>query len=177
MRLQKAIGERLLFTNIEIDIAQLPATESIDYVPLERRYVLAQSVVVIAWMVVIALVAGVAVWMFLPEDWRQGLGVLLVLPAFPVLTYLSCRRCGYALREHDIALRKGIFWRKQIIQPLVRLQHIELARGPVDKYLDLAGLRIFSAGTGAETFTIPGLDATTAERMRQRLLDIQSTEG
>jgi membrane protein YdbS with pleckstrin-like domain len=74
-------------------------------------------------------------------------------------------------------LRKGFFWRKQIIQPLVRLQHIELARGPVDKYLDLAGLRIFSAGTGAETFTIPGLDATTAERMRQRLLDIQSTEG
>ena len=54
------------------------------------------------------------------------LSILLVLPVF-VLTYWSCRRCGYALREHDIALRKGIFWRKQIIQPLVRLQHIEVA--------------------------------------------------
>lgn len=166
-----------MFTNVEINIAQLPATESIDFVPLERRYVRAQCILVLSWMVVIALVAFVIVWMFLPEDWRRGLGVLTVLPVFPVLTYISCRRCGYALRNHDIALRKGIFWRKQIIQPLVRLQHIELARGPVDKYLDLAGLRIFSAGTGAETFTIPGLDASTAERMRQRLLDIQSTES
>ena len=79
--------------------------------------------------------------------------------------------------EHDIALRKGIFWRKQIIQPLVRLQHIEVARGPVDKYLELAGLRIFSAGTETETFTIPGLNVATAEQLRQRLLDAQSTQG
>ena len=107
-----------MFTNVEINITQLPATESIDFVPLERRYVRAQSILVLAWMLVIALVAFVVVWMFLPEDWRRGLGVLTVLPVFPVLTYISCRCCGYALRNHDIALRKGIFWRKQSIDSL-----------------------------------------------------------
>ena len=176
MRLE-SYRRRALFSNLGVDIAQLPSTQSIDFVPLERRYVLAQFVLGVVWMIVIAMVVFAAVWLFLPEEWRRGLSILLVLPVFPVLTYLSCRRCGYALREHDIALRKGIFWRKQIIQPLVRLQHIEVARGPVDKYLELAGLRIFSAGTETETFTIPGLNVATAEQLRQRLLDAQSTQG
>lgn len=166
-----------MFTNLEVDIAELPATESIDFVPLERRYVLARFVLALVWVALIALVAVAAVWLFLPEVWRWGLSALLLLLPLPLLTYISCQRSGYALREHDIALRKGIFWRKQIIQPLVRLQHIEVARGPLDQYLELAGLRIFSAGTETETFTIPGLNAATAEQLRQRLLDAQSTQG
>ena len=57
----------------------------------------------------------------------------------------------------------------------MRIQHIELARGPIEKRLELAGLRIFSAGTGAETMTIPGLNLATAQRIRSHLLDAQNT--
>ena len=74
-------------------------------------------------------------------------------------------------------MRKGIFWQRQVIQPLVRIQHIELARGPIDKRLELAGLRIFSAGTGTETMTIPGLNLATAQSIRSRLLDAQDLQG
>ena len=117
MRLE-SYRRRALFTNLGVDIAQLPATQSIDFVPLERRYVLAQFVLGVVWMIVIAMVVFAAVWLFLPEEWRRGLSILLVLPVFPVLTYLSCRRCGYALREHDIALRKGIFGASKSSNPL-----------------------------------------------------------
>ena len=166
-----------LFSNIDVDITELPATESINFVPLERRYAVARFVLATVWTTLIGVVASAVVWWLLPETWRYGLFALLLLPILPLLTYWSCRRCGYALRDHDIAVRRGIFWQGQIVQPFVRLQHIELTRGPVDKYLDLAGLRIFSAGTGTETFKIPGLNSSTAERIRQRLLDVQSTEG
>ena len=53
-------------------MAQLPATQSIDFVPLERRYVLAQFVLGVVWMIVIAVVVFAAVWLFLPEEWRRG---------------------------------------------------------------------------------------------------------
>ncbi len=166
-----------MFRNIDVDVNELPTAACIKFLPLERRYVLAQVALAVVWTALLGTAAFTMVWWLLPEVWRSGLAALLLLPLPPLYAYWSCRRCGYALRDHDIALRRGIFWQRQIIQPFVRLQHIELTRGPVDKYLDLAGLRVFSAGTETETFTIPGLNSSTAERIRQRLLNVQSTEG
>ena len=165
------------FTNLQVDLADLPMAQAIVFEPLERRHILTQTALIGGFVLILAAVATVVTFMLLPESWRPALLALLLLPALPLLTYLSCNRRGYALREQDIALRKGIFWQRQVIQPLVRIQHIELARGPIDKRLELAGLRIFSAGTGTETMTIPGLNLATAQSIRSRLLDAQDLQG
>ena len=149
--------------------------ETIVFEPLQRRYVIARTAITGALTLVVAVAATATVLVVAPETGRQGLIAVVLLPGMPLLTYLSCNRRGYALREHDIALRKGVFWQRQVIQPFVRIQHIELARGPLEKRLELAGLRIFSAGTGAETMTIPGLNLATAQRIRSHLLDAQNT--
>ena len=149
--------------------------ETIVFEPLQRRYVIARTAITAALTLVVAVAATATVLVVAPETWRQGLIAVVLLPGMPLLTYLSCNRRGYALRKHDIALRKGVFWQRQVIQPFVRIQHIELARGPIEKRLELAGLRIFSAGTGAETMTIPGLNLATAQRIRSHLLDAQNT--
>jgi hypothetical protein len=67
-------------------------------------------------------------------------------------------------------VRKGIFFFSETIQPLVRVQHVELKRGPVEKRYGLASLKIFSAGLGKETFTLPGLLLADAERVRTHVL-------
>ena len=125
---------------------------------------------------VVAVAATVTVLVVVARELAAALIAVVLLPGMPLLTYLSCNRRGYALQRtgHSVAQR-CIFWQRQVIQPFVRIQHIELARGPLEKRLELAGLRIFSAGTGAETMTIPGLNLATAQRIRSHLLDAQNT--
>ncbi len=167
----------MAFTNLQLDPAHLPAAQDIVYLPIERRYVLARTWLAAAWTLLLGVAVAAAVFTLLPEVWRPALGALIVTPLFPTLAYLSAQRYGYALREQDIALRKGVFWQRQIIQPFVRIQHIELARSPLDKRLQLAGLKIFSAGTGTETMMIPGLNLATAQSIRSRLLQAQNAPG
>jgi len=79
----------------------------------------------------------------------------------------------YAIREHDVIVQSGVFWQKETLQPIRRIQHVEQHQGPVDKRFGLYELKLFSAGTGHFTFRIPGLAADAAARIRQFILDVQ----
>ncbi|MDG1254053.1 MAG: PH domain-containing protein, partial [Glaciecola sp.] len=74
------------------------------------------------------------------------------------------------VREQDITLFKGLIFRKVITQPICRIQHIEVKRGPIDRKVNLAKLHVYSAGDIAQTFEIPGLDFTLANSIRNELL-------
>ena len=164
------------FTNLQVDLADLPMAQAIVFEPLKRRHILTQTALMGGFVLILAAVATVVTFMLLPESWRPALLALLLLPALPLLTYLSCNSwlCA-AGTGHSIAQRR--FLAAPGDSTLVRIQHIELARGPIDKRLELAGLRIFSAGTGTETMTIPGLNLATAQSIRSRLLDAQDLQG
>ena len=55
-------------------------------------------------------------------------------------------------------------------QPITRIQHIELKRGPIERKVGLARLQVFSAGGEMHTFEIPGLPLETAQQLRQFIL-------
>jgi membrane protein YdbS with pleckstrin-like domain len=96
----------------------------------------------------------------------------LALLAMTELTYhwFADQIKAYALREHDIHYRSGLFFRKHICQPLLRVQHIEIKRGPFERKAGLATLQVFSAGGAMQTFNIPGLAHETAIRLRSYIL-------
>jgi membrane protein YdbS with pleckstrin-like domain len=56
-------------------------------------------------------------------------------------------------------------------QPILRVQHVEVKRGPFDRWAGLAKLQVFSAGGEMHTFEIPGLPLERAQRIRQYILD------
>lgn len=85
-------------------------------------------------------------------------------------TYLSFPRKAFALRQHDLSYRSGVFFQKCVTQPLLRIQHIELKRGPFERRLGLATLQVFSAGGAMHTFAVPGLSLAVAEQIRQFIL-------
>ena len=87
-----------------------------------------------------------------------------------VMTFLHGRSIRYALRTHDMVVHKGVLFFSETIQPLRRVQHVELKRGPIDKRYGLAALKLFSAGLGKETFVLPGLALEDAERVRSHVL-------
>jgi membrane protein YdbS with pleckstrin-like domain len=86
-------------------------------------------------------------------------------------TILSDKRKFYSLREQDLSYRSGLIFRKTVSQPMLRIQHVELKRGPIDRKVGLAKLQVFSAGGALHTFEIPGLPLETAENIRQFILD------
>jgi len=63
--------------------------------------------------------------------------------------------------------------------PYVRVQHIDTNRGPLERFLGLASLRVYTAGSQGADMRIPGLSRERAEEMQEDLKKkaIESEQG
>lgn len=77
----------------------------------------------------------------------------------------------YALREFDVHFQSGLLFFRTVSQPIMRIQHIEIERGPLERSAGLATLQVFSAGGAHHTFEIPGLTYEKAIELRQFILN------
>lgn len=169
------------FTNVEIRPDELPRFDAAELQPVHAAYPRVCLAMVLVAACVVLLALGLAVVAAPPlRMFILGSAGLIVLPGVVLLfgfmawfAYRSANVIGYAVREHDLIVQSGIFWRKQTIQPIMRIQHVEITRGPLDKRFGLANLRLFSAGTGHLTFEIPGLAVDLAERIKGFILRFQ----
>ena len=84
----------------------------------------------------------------------------------------SCpRRCaavGYAEREEDLIVRRGVMFRSLTVVPYGRMQYVDVTAGPVDRALGLATVRLHTASAASDA-TVPGLTADAAAMLRDRL--------
>ena len=85
-----------------------------------------------------------------------------------VLIPRQVRSIGYAEREDDLLIRRGIFFQRVLVVPYGRMQYVDIGAGPVERGLGLCTLKLHtaSAGTSAE---IPGLPAAEGARLREQL--------
>lgn len=97
--------------------------------------------------------------------------ILPVLFLLTIYTVISSRAKAYLLREHDMSFYRGVIFKSITVQPLTRLQHIEITRGPLERLFGLATLKLFSAGGAQHAMAIPGLLLAEAEDLRGRILD------
>ncbi|MDX2039633.1 MAG: PH domain-containing protein [Acidobacteriota bacterium] len=126
-------------------LATLAAVISIGYAAAEARIWLA-----IGWMALTAICLWFSFW-------------------FPPRLYRSWR---WRIDAKVLELRHGRLIERTRLIPLARLQHVDLERGPLERLFGLASLVIHTAGTHAASTTIPGLDAETAARLRDHLVEI-----
>ena len=101
-----------------------------------------------------------------------GLGVGLALVAAGLLweRFLARRVAawGYAERQDDLMVRRGVLIRRQSVVPYGRMQFIDVTAGPVERSLGLATLRLHTAAAASDA-RIPGLDRAQAARLRDQL--------
>lgn len=101
-----------------------------------------------------------------------------VVGAFGLLQLaLSVRRVraiGYALREDDLLFRRGLLFQRIVAVPYGRMQLIDLNRGPIARWLGLSELKFVTAAA-ASAVTIPGIEKTRAEELRDRLVALAET--
>jgi len=75
---------------------------------------------------------------------------------------------GYAEREDDLVVRRGVLIRRLTVVPYGRMQFIDVTAGPVERAFGLATVQLHTAAAATDA-RIPGLDAQEAARLRDRL--------
>lgn len=103
--------------------------------------------------------------------------IWLVLASVRVWSYFwfpkrEYQHWGYRLNDKVLETSSGIWFRVIRLLPLTRLQHVDLQRGPIERYFGLASLVLHTAGTSEASITIPGLAEAEAERLRDHLVAI-----
>jgi membrane protein YdbS with pleckstrin-like domain len=103
-----------------------------------------------------------------------GVGVIAALLAAAV-PYLRYRRWRYEIRERDVFLAKGALFVVVTLIPFDRIQFVETHQGPLDRAFSLTQLVIYTAAGKAGT--IPGLESSEAEALREELSRVAGTES
>lgn len=151
-----------------------------DYVKLDRK-------AIVSWRagramgLAAALFVCAALWIgsrFLLEENTYQWAVTLVLALFliykliglilyPLIEY---RQWGYRITEDKVELRHGIFFITKTVIPIIRLQHITVSQGPVNRRLGLYEVEL-SLASGSFTIECLSKEAadTIAENLKSRL--------
>lgn len=83
----------------------------------------------------------------------------------------------YAERPQDVCIMRGVWWRERRFVPRFRIQHVDIASGPIDRAFGLTNVSIYTAGTIAAVITIPGVAPEEAERLRATLLALEPSDA
>ena len=117
------------------------------------------------------LVAGILLDQFALED-RAFHGALTVaLPLFALISLGAApqriyARLRYGLGERLLQVVRGWLFHVDTVVPFVRVQHVDVTRGPFDKMFGTASLVVHTAGTHNSTVTLPGLSPQRAGEIR-----------
>lgn len=117
----------------------------------------------------IAAVADASPWIFvvlaaIAAVYVVSLGLCLI-----VLPPIRFMRWRYELSDDYLDIAKGIVWRKRYIIPFIRVQNTDTRQGPILRAFGLASVTV---ATAAGEHEIPGLDADTAEQLRDKAAEL-----
>jgi len=73
---------------------------------------------------------------------------------------------SFEVYDQEIDIHKGIFWKKRIIIPLIRVQNVDTRQGPI---MRANGLASFTVSTAAGEHIIPGLLVEEADALRDHV--------
>jgi len=110
-----------------------------------------------------ATLTGIPVW--IPAVTLAVVFALFVLAvtAVPEVRY---RRWRWEVRDEEIRLQTGLIVRELTVIPMVRVQHVDTAQGPIMRALDLSDVHIWTA---AGKHAIPALAEADAATLRDRI--------
>lgn len=105
----------------------------------------------------------------LPGGYLAGAALLLAGLMILVLPHRIYRRWGYDMGAEQLRILRGFLWRTDTIVPFNRIQHIDVAQGPLQRFFGLSTLIVHTAGTHNSIVVLPGLATAAAEDMRDTI--------
>jgi hypothetical protein len=132
------------------------------------------------WEVVVPAVAIAVVVALSGSGSSLALGLALVpIVAGVILLGIVGRRYaswGYAEREDDLLIRRGVLFARLSVVPYGRMQFIDVTAGPFERSFGLATVRLHTAAAATDA-RIPGLERDEAARLRDRLAELGEAQA
>lgn len=131
-----------------------------------------------AFITSIILIAGEIFFSRIIDDFNKvrfiftisiiSLIIILLINSFisPTIEYKQWR---YKITNDKIEFIEGIYFVRKVIIPIIRIQHIQLNQGPINKFFDLYDISIFTAGGQHK---IPNIDSERAEEISEYLKEV-----
>lgn len=113
---------------------------------------------------------GAAVALLTKAAWVWSFAAVFALLLVWVLWLVprQVRAIGYAERDDDLLVRKGILFRSIVVVPYGRMQYVDLTAGPLARAFGIASVQLHTASAATDA-AIPGLPAAEAARLRDQL--------
>ena len=113
------------------------------------------AIVAPRWAAAVPLVAGAIAWVVVSRRFRSW---------------------GYAEREDDLLVRRGVMFSRLSVVPYGRMQFIDVQAGPLERLFSLATVRLHTAAAATDA-RIPGLERDEAARLRDRLAQLGEAQA
>jgi membrane protein YdbS with pleckstrin-like domain len=120
---------------------------------------------------VVAALASVGIGAAAGATGAGLVAALAVLAAAGVVDLSLARRVrawGFAEREADLLVRRGVLFRRLSVIPYGRMQYVDVTAGPWERAFGLATVRMHTAAAASDA-RIPGLTTAQAARLRDQL--------
>jgi hypothetical protein len=145
-------------------------TPSRQLLKLRRLEVAVPALVVVILLAVVGVTSGSAV-----AFGFAGAGLV----AGALAWWLAGRRYrswGYAERQDDLLIRRGVMFTRLSVVPYGRMQFIDVTAGPLERVFGLATVRLHTAAAATDA-RIPGLVREEAARLRDRLAELGEAQA
>jgi uncharacterized protein len=133
---------------------------------------LISSVIALAVLSVPLVLLLAGVWPGFPAwlAWLLSVGTLVVCVWSGLLIPRQVRAIGYAERDEDLLIRRGLFFQRVMVVPYGRMQYVDVGVGPLQRAFGLCSVKLHTASPQTNA-SIPGVPAAEGARLREQLSD------
>lgn len=156
--------------NKQVFFDKLPTTSNLNFSSLQPSYRIVSLITTTVIFLILGSIGSMVVYFNGSIVGIINYVYLLLLTLyffFMIMVYNGFKKKSYAIRERDLVYNEGILWQSTIVIPFNRVQHCEISQGPVERIFNLAELKIFTAGGSSSDMSIPGLDPSVAEQIKE----------
>lgn len=165
-------------SDLPTPVNELPAAGEWQAFPADAAQVAMISGTIWGFLLGLGLALFVATPLLVARDimplWSSALMLIGFVLATTVLgIWLGYRRWRFAqwkLDETGLHAKRGHFWRKEILIPRSRVQHLDIERGPIERHFKLATLIVHTAGTRQHALRQSGFNDADAVALRDALV-------
>ncbi len=147
-----------------------------EYNKLDEKILISWRISRLIGIIIIGAILGVGLFLLTKADffepWRNysfigaGLIITYMLAGLFIYPAIEYRQWGYIITDDRVEIRHGIFFVKNTIIPIVRIQHITVSQGPIIRKL---GISVLNIHTASGQFSIAGISNAEAKSIAEGL--------
>lgn len=168
--------------NRQMLLDQTDKVEDLVFTPLEPQFIKAQF---ITTLLIYLILMGLSLLLLLIEPFVLRNLVTIILESCLLLAMMinllllpkAYRYKGFAIREHDITYRTGIFFPKTLTIPFCKIQQVSTSQTPITRFLGLYAVDIVNGAQLLSSLRIPGLSETTALAIKSHVIQTVKDEN